>query len=29
MPTLLADIIASTSDILQQIDKQFAHTLAA
>ena len=28
-PTLLADILASTSDILQQIDQQFAHTLAA
>ncbi|HTI79379.1 MAG TPA: hypothetical protein VL614_02890 [Acetobacteraceae bacterium] len=28
-PTLLADILASTSDILQQIDEQFAHTLAA
>ena len=28
-PTLLADILASTSDILRQIDEQFAHTLAA
>ncbi len=28
-PTLLAEILASTSDILQQIDEQFAPTLAA
>jgi hypothetical protein len=28
-PALIADILASTSDILQQIDEQFAHTLAA